>query len=76
MLEPRIFACRGTSVSLCVPQVKLDGYALPIKKLNGTEPVESLDLSGKFLGRVSAIVIASLIRDNASITQVCLIRES
>ena len=48
--------------------MNLDGYALPIKKLKGTEPVESLDLSNKRLKVASAIVIASLIGDNASLT--------
>jgi hypothetical protein len=48
--------------------VNLEGYALPIKKLKGTEPVKSLDLSHKGLGVASAIVIASLICDNASVT--------
>lgn len=47
--------------------MNLDGYALPIKKLKGTEPVESLDLSNKRLKVASAIVIASLIGDNASL---------
>ena len=51
-------------------QVNLDGYALPIKKLKGTEPVESLDLSRKGLGVASAIVIASLIGVNGALTQV------
>ena len=50
-------------------QVNLDGYALPIKKLKGTEPVESLDLSSKRLGVASAIVIASLIGGNGSMTR-------
>ena len=50
--------------------MNLDGYALPIKKLKGTEPVESLDLSHKGLGVASAIVIASLICDNASVTKI------
>ena len=54
-------------------QVNLDGYALPIKKLKGTEPVELLDLSNKGLGVASAIVVASLIRDNASVTSVSLL---
>ena len=49
--------------------MNLDGYALPIKKLKGTEPVESLDLSRKGLGVASAIVIASLIGDNGSMTR-------
>ena len=50
-------------------QVNLDGYALPIKKLKGTDPVESLDLSGKQLGVASTIVIASLICVNGSLTE-------
>ena len=49
-------------------QVNLDGYALPIMQLRGTEPVESLDLSSKQLGVASAIVIASLIGANAVLT--------
>ena len=59
---------------VCV-QVNLDGFALPIKKLKGTDPVESLDFSNKGLRPASAIVIASLIGDNASLTQVCQIRQ-
>ena len=57
---------------VCVSQVNLDGFALPIKKLKGTDPVESLDFSHKRLGRASAIVIASLIGDNASLTRLVL----
>ena len=62
-------------LSPCLPdalflQVNIDGYALPIKKLKGTDPVESLDLSRKELGPASAVVIASLIGDNGSLTTV------
>ena len=53
-------------------QVNLDGYALPIKKLKGTEPVKSLDLSGKKLGVASAIVIASLISVNGALMSIDL----
>ena len=60
---------------VCASQVNLDGFALPIKKLKGTDPVESLDFSSKGLRPASAIVIASLIGDNASLTQVCQIRQ-
>ena len=52
--------------------MNLDGYALPIKKLKGTEPIESLDLSGKNLGVASTIVIASLISVNGSLTSLNL----
>ena len=52
--------------------MNLDGHALPIKKLKGTEPVESLDLSNKLLGVASAIVIASLIGVNGALTSVDL----
>ena len=42
-------------------QVNLDGFALPVKKLKGTDPVETLDFSRKNLGVASAVVIASVI---------------
>jgi NLR family CARD domain-containing protein 3 len=48
--------------------VNLDGFALPVKKLKGTDPVETLDLSGKYLGVASAVVIASLISVNGVLT--------
>jgi hypothetical protein len=67
---PQIVTCSElTACALCI-QVNLDGYALPIKKLKGTEPVESLDLSNKRLGVASAIVIASLIGVNGALTEV------
>jgi len=49
-------------------KVNLDGFALPVKKLKGTDPVEMLDLSGKKLGGASAVVIASLISVNGGLT--------
>jgi hypothetical protein len=55
--------------------VNLDCYALgalPIKKLKGTEPDESLDLAQKGLRVASAIVIASLISDNGGLTSLDL----
>ena len=52
--------------------MNLDGYALPIKKLKGTEPVESLDLSGKKLHVASTIVIASLISVNGGLTELSI----
>ena len=52
--------------------MNLDSYALPIKKLKGTEPVKSLDLSGKKLRVASTIVIASLISVNGSLASVKL----
>ena len=48
--------------------MNLDGFALPVKKLKGTDPVEMLDLSGKKLGGASAVVIASLISVNGGLT--------
>ncbi len=50
--------------------MNLDGFALPVKKLKGTDPVEMLDLSGKNLGVASAVVMASLISVNGALTQV------
>ena len=68
--------CSELTVCTLHVQVNLDGYALPIKELKGTEPVESLDLSNKGLSVASAIVIASLISVNGSLTQVLATRES
>ena len=48
----------------------MDGYALPVKKIKGTDPVETLDLSRKSLGVASAVVIASLIGVNGALTSV------
>ena len=45
-------------------KLNLDGHALDLPKLRGTDPVTSLDLSGKHLGPASAVVIASLIEGN------------
>jgi len=50
----------------------LDGFALPVKKLKGTDPVETLDLSGKNLGVASAVVIASLISVNGGLTKLSI----
>ena len=50
----------------------MDGFALPVKKLKGTDPVETLDLSGKELGVASAVVIASLICVNGGLTKMSL----
>jgi len=52
--------------------VNLDGFALPVKKLKGTDPVETLDLSGKNLGVASAVVIASLISVNGGLTKLSI----
>ena len=59
------------SVSLPA-QVNLDGYALPIKRLKGADPVDSLDVAGKRLGVASAIVISTLIGVNATLTSIDL----
>ena len=48
----------------------MDGFALPVKRLKGTDPVEMLDLSGKNLGVASAVVIASLSSVNGALTEV------
>jgi Ran GTPase-activating protein (RanGAP) involved in mRNA processing and transport len=52
--------------------VNLDGFALPVKKLKGTDPIETLDLSGNNLGVSSAVVIASLIGVNGALTSIDL----
>ena len=55
----------------------MDGVDLPVKKLKGTDPIETLDLSGKSrnfsgksLGVASVVVIAYLIGVNGALTQV------
>ena len=50
-------------------EVSLDGFALPVKALKGTDRVERLDLSHQGLGVASALVIASLIGVNNSLTE-------
>ena len=52
--------------------MNLDGFALPVKKLKGTDPIETLDLSGKNLGVSSLVVIASLISVNGGLTSLDL----
>ena len=43
----------------------VDGHPLPIDELKGIKAVESIDLSGKNLGSVSAIIIGACIAGNA-----------
>ena len=52
--------------------MNLDGYALAVKKLKGTDPVETLDLTRKNLGVASLVVIASLISVNGGLTSLNL----
>ena len=62
--------CTNTPAVLLPTQVNLDGPPLPILKLNGTEPVRSLDLSRHKISAASAVVIGLLVGDNASLTSV------
>jgi hypothetical protein len=43
--------------------VNLNGFALPVEELKGTNPVETLDLSGKFLWFLKKLTlgVASLV---------------
>jgi Ran GTPase-activating protein (RanGAP) involved in mRNA processing and transport len=59
-------------VNNSLTEVNLDGFALPVKKLKGTDPVKSLDLSQKGLKVSSAVLIAALIGVNASLTSLDL----
>ena len=52
--------------------MNLDGFALPVKKLKGTDPVETLDLSGKNLRVASLVLIASLISVNGGLMKLLL----
>ena len=55
-------------VNAVLTKLRLDVFELPIKQLKGTEPVASLDLSGKCLGACSAIVIAKCLEFNKVLT--------
>ena len=60
-LQPRsAHSCTDIWMSPCA-HVSLDVFALLVQKLKGTNPVETLNLSGKSLGVASAAVIATLI---------------
>ena len=52
--------------------MNLDGFALPVKKLQGSDPVETLDLSCKNHGIASLVVIASLISVNGALTELSI----
>ena len=67
-----IFIASDAAVSANLDGVNLDGFALPVKKLKGTDPVYQLDLSNKRLGMPSAIVIANLIAPNRTLTRLNL----
>ena len=72
----RLFRKKLVTVSeASLTEVNLDGYPLPIKQLKGSETVESINLSGQYLGVASAVVIASLIQGNASLTE-CNLRNN
>ena len=61
------------SVNRTINSITLDqsgSSALPVRKLKGVEPIETLDLSGKRLGAASCIVIAHLIESNAVLNRI------
>ena len=68
------------AVAICanekLEEVNMEGYALPVKKLKGIDPVESLDLSQKQLTPLSAALIASLIGVNGSLTSLNLTKNN
>ena len=75
MLSPAqgyALCCSCSQIGSPHAQVNLDGFALPVKKLKGTDPVETLDLSNKRLGVASTVVIASLIGVNGVLTSMDL----
>jgi hypothetical protein len=67
-----ILIASDAAISANLDGVNLDGFALPVKKLKGTDPVYQLDLSNKRLGMPSAIVIAYLITTNRTLTRLDL----
>ena len=60
----------GVAASASLKKLNLDGFELSLPQLRGTEPVETLDLSGKGLCVASGIVIASLIEGNSAMIKV------
>ena len=46
--------------------VNVDGVALPVRLLNGSDKAEVVDMAGKRLGLASGLVIAALIGSNSS----------
>ena len=70
LVSPPAAALRVNAV---LTKLNLDGHELDLPKLRGsTDPVTSLDLSGKVLGPASAIVIASLMVGNEVLTELHL----
>jgi Ran GTPase-activating protein (RanGAP) involved in mRNA processing and transport len=67
MLNHSLFG-EALKVHTSLTEVYLDGIALPVKMLKGTDPVETLDLSGKKLRSAHAVVIACLIGVNGALT--------
>ena len=55
-------------VNARLKKLNLDGFALPIRQLKGTEPVDELNLSSKRLGVASARIIAKCIAINPVLT--------
>ena len=53
-----------SDVNGSLAEVNLDGFALPVKQLKGTDPVESLDFSKTGLAVASASLIASCIKES------------
>ena len=49
-----------------LPLGSVDDHPLPIKQLKGEEAVKEIDLSNKGLGVASAIIIASLLKENTA----------
>ena len=59
------FCQRPFTLTACASLLgSVDGHALQVDELRGTKPTEKIDLSGTGLGVVSAIIIASCIKEN------------
>ena len=52
--------------------IALDEFPLPLKQLRGTDPAKAIDLSGKGLSVLSAIVIAKLLEFNSVVKSIDL----
>ena len=66
------FLAEGIGASKSLSKLNLDGFDLPIKDLRGDTNVSKLDFSSKGLTSRSAIVIAKLLPDNKSLSELNL----
>ena len=58
--------------SSSLSSITLEAVALPVKKLNGIDSADALDLSSQKLGRLSAVVMGALMVNNSAMRELNL----